>query len=138
MCTFDLLLGAETSRPDDIEVIMAMGDSITGAFLAKAPWPQSALDSQHPLSAMGSFEDRGVSYPIGGDPGAITIATILEHYSNVTGASTGSHPRGGCIAGLCTGVEGDGLNAAVGGSVAASMRGQVESECGLGPSEWGL
>lgn len=37
-------------------------------------------------------EDRGVSFAIGGDPGAVTLATLMKNYQpNLHGASLGEH-----------------------------------------------
>ena len=116
---------------------MALGDSITAGLLAKSsrdPVPTRSFslllnDEQLPLHTKPSIADeyRGVSYTTGYDPGAITIASILSHYSpNITGASVGHHPPIACTRPWCDDTfDKDGLNAAVSGSVAASLIRQV-------------
>lgn len=67
-------------------------------------------------------EYRGLSYPIGGDDDAITLPNILAHYSpGLRGMSRGSH-----LPVTVLRPEQDGLNAAVGGSLSASLLGQVQ------------
>ncbi len=125
---------------------MALGDSISAGLFAKStregplsrpsPPPPSlhvADEQQLPLgskpilsSLIAIDEYRGVSYPTGNDPGAITIASILSRYSpNLTGVSTGHHPPITCVGPVCQRPEGDGLNVAVSGSLSASLLGQV-------------
>lgn len=74
-----------------------------------------------------------MSYPIGNDPGAITVATILSHYSpSLTGVSTGHHPTVDCFGPRCTDrLAEDGLNAAISGSMAKSLVGQVQGKFAL-------
>lgn len=126
---------------------MALGDSITAGLLAKSTRAGPlhhlhAVDDGAQLSfqpASNSVlprldEYRGVSYSTGNDPGAISIASILLHYSpNLTGASIGHHPPVKCVGPVCERPEGDGLNAAVSGSLADSLFAQVEGmSLGLG------
>ncbi|KAL1408829.1 hypothetical protein Q8F55_005643 [Vanrija albida] len=118
-------------RPDDFAVLMALGDSITAGFLA-APVPESGSSSaQHvfaKLTPAPAEEYRGTSYAIGGDPGALTLPTLFGHWANVSGASTGHHPPLACLAGAgqCSRhPEGDALNAAVSGSIAANLADQA-------------
>jgi phospholipase B1 len=163
-------------RPDDIRVVMALGDSITAAFLAKGngwaiPWlgteeggwegrpaagrkaaerrdtwghhyaqmPFSTCELIPCLSHLISVdveEYRGVSYAIGGDPGAVTLPNILGHYSNLTGASIGHRPPVTCgvpgVSRLCSPHhEEDRFNAAVSGSTAAALVAEVQGRCGL-------
>ena len=92
--------GPELSRrPDDFSVVMALGDSITAGLLAKSTrrqglsLPLTSHDQipMQPEPVRGIAEDRGVSYAIGNDPGAITIPSILSHYTpNLVGVSLGS------------------------------------------------
>jgi phospholipase B1 len=66
-------------QPNDINVVMAIGDSITAAFgvMGREGW----LD-----------EFRGQSAPIGGDPDAITAAAFLRWFNpNVQGLAVGYH-----------------------------------------------
>lgn len=53
-------------RPVDVRVIFAIGDSITAAFAARGWLP---------------LEFRGLSFPIGGDAGRVTLPNILAKYS---------------------------------------------------------
>jgi len=66
-------------RPNDIKVVMAMGDSMTAGFgiMGVAGW----ID-----------EYRGKSGAIGGDPGQITVANFFKHYNPyIIGFSLGNH-----------------------------------------------
>lgn len=103
---------AKNLRPADIEVLGALGDSLTAGFGAKA------------ATVYNLFTDfRGVSYAIGGDKPAegklTTLGSILREYN----------PR---IKGLSTG-EGDiesagaNLNLAVTGAVIQDLPGQVKN-----------
>lgn len=77
-------------RFDDISVIAALvtnqmtkGDSITAALVAKAP-------SRFLVNS--TFENRGVSFAIGGDKDAITLPNIIKRFNpNIIGASIGDH-----------------------------------------------
>jgi len=65
--------------PQDIKVVMAMGDSITAGFGILG------LDG-------GLDEYRGLSGPIGGDTDAVTIPNFIKYYNpTVIGASVGQH-----------------------------------------------
>lgn len=151
---------ADTSRPDDFTILMALGDSISAALLARdgvrdpefssPPFlpsedaqailqhdPPTRLPSQAPnspgdqnlVTASNIQEWRGVSYAIGADPGALTFPNILAHYTHVVGTSTGHHSVV-CVGGEYGGCHppSDGLNAAVSGSIAASLWGQAVGE----------
>lgn len=122
---------------------MAIGDSITAGFLARPSDSDSDSELTHvtrspvlerggdnaqkPMSVLpGIKEYRGLSYPIGGDPGAITIPNILSHYSpNLTGMSKGHHPLSACVGGWCVWRYDDGLNGAVSGSTSGNLLSQV-------------
>lgn len=133
------------SRPDDFRVIMALGDSITAGLLARGSRSSSASSApsqvgrQRPLlPSLDIQEYRGLSYPIGSDPGVITIPEILRHFSpsaeEIPGSSKGKHPPVTClngwgIKGCAERPEEDGLNAAVSGSVSAGLLRQVEGGC---------
>lgn len=69
-----------------------------------------------------------MSYPTGLDSGIVSIASILSHYTNLTGGSTGSHLPATCPATACGFRARDGLNAAVSGSMARNLRAQVDRE----------
>ncbi|TYJ57438.1 hypothetical protein B9479_001754 [Cryptococcus floricola] len=144
---------AKDVRPDDIRVVMALGDSISAGLLARpSRTSSSSVLPQIPFlpKSVDIQEYRGVSYPIGSDPGAVTIPNILSHFitssseqgTKVQGGSTGHHPPVACLQSF--GVRGcmprpdeDGLNAAISGSVSASLLRQAEdllprlSELGL-------
>ncbi|GES80545.1 phospholipase B1, membrane-associated-like [Rhizophagus clarus] len=83
-------------RIDDIKVIMALGDSITAGFGAKGHHTNIPIDI-HNL-----HENRGVSFSIGGDPDAVTIANFIKHYSpELIGSSTGDHLVELCYGLIC-------------------------------------
>ena len=70
-------------RVSDIKVIMALGDSATAGFGAKTT---TFLDTQF------LQEYRGLSFAMGGDPGAPTLANFVKHYRpELVGASRGTH-----------------------------------------------
>jgi len=76
-------------HPNNIKVVMALGDSITAAF------------GVHGASG-GLVEARGQSWSIGMDPGAITAANFIKYFNpNVTGGSVGSHLTELCYGPLC-------------------------------------
>jgi phospholipase B1 len=112
-------------RPDDIKVIGALGDSITAGFAATG-----LKDPSKPIDISSIFEQRGVSWSIGGDKGAITVANYFKSYNpKIVGASVGEH-----IANLCYGIicppfqykpELDRFNAARSGALASNLMGEV-------------
>jgi phospholipase B1 len=68
---------------------MALGDSITAGF--------GIMGTQGDLN-----EFRGLSWAIGGDPNATTLATFLRYYTpNIQGASLGEHIVELCYGALC-------------------------------------
>ncbi|CAG8558485.1 11190_t:CDS:2 [Gigaspora margarita] len=111
-------------RPDDIKMIMALGDSITAGFLANA-----ICDENN--TTMKLHEYRGVSYAMGGDIGAVSIANFFKHYSpELKGASLGYHLVEVCYGVICPPKqykpEQDQMNAAQSGSLAKNLDYQVE------------
>ncbi|RIA98105.1 hypothetical protein C1645_174973 [Glomus cerebriforme] len=107
-------------RIDDIKVIMALGDSITAGFGAKGHNVKAPIDI-HKL-----HENRGVSFSIGGDPGAVTIANFIQHYSpELIGPSTGDHLVELCYGLICPPYqykpEKDRFNAAQSGMMASNL-----------------
>ncbi|EJD43634.1 hypothetical protein AURDEDRAFT_145439 [Auricularia subglabra TFB-10046 SS5] len=110
-------------RPDEFDVVMAVGDSITAGAFAKGIQPGS----------LSTFDEwRGVSYAAGGDPGAITLPNIIKRYNpNVRGASVGHHGVELCFGPLCpVGPVGwdsakDQLNAAQSGALAVNLLHEV-------------
>lgn len=76
-------------RPNDIKVIMTLGDSITAAF------------GVHGAEG-GLGEIRGVSFSIGADPNATTLANFIKHYSpDLIGGSVKEHIVELCYGKLC-------------------------------------
>jgi len=95
-------------RPGNIKVLMSMGDSITAAMSAKD------------TNILNLHEYRGLSFPIGTDPGVMTFANLLKQYSPPgypLGTSTGIGKRT---------MSTNGLNAAVSGAINSDMLGQAE------------
>ncbi|KAF7727440.1 DnaJ (Hsp40), sub C, member 2 [Apophysomyces ossiformis] len=73
-------------RPDDIKVVMGIGDSVMAGFGAKG------LQGRQYVSKSTLREDRGVSFAMGGDTGAVTLPNMIHYYSPyLYGASKGSH-----------------------------------------------
>ena len=94
-------------RIDDIKMVAALGDrqveefchlcmctsqetdrrsSITAGFAAKG------IQGPTIVNLANLSEDRGVSFAIGGDSGALTLATLMENYQpNLKGMSMGEH-----------------------------------------------
>ncbi|RUS14747.1 LOW QUALITY PROTEIN: hypothetical protein BC938DRAFT_477243, partial [Jimgerdemannia flammicorona] len=122
-------------RPDDIKVVMAIGDSITAAFAAKG------LAAGTILNINNLNENRGVSYAAGGlkltispnlhfwirtwplqDSGATTLPNFFGHYTSNLGASVGDHLVEVCFGILCPPYQyhpsRDRLNAAQSGALA--------------------
>jgi len=94
-------------RPGNIKVVMALGDSITAAMSAKD------------TNVLNLHEYRGLSFPIGADPGVVTIPNILKSYAPAgfpVGGSTGIGKRES---------TGNGLDGAVSGAINKDMLGQV-------------
>ncbi|KAI4898566.1 hypothetical protein NFI96_023156 [Prochilodus magdalenae] len=94
-------------RPGDINVVAAVGDSITAGFGAKAT----------NLNEL-TIEERGVSWSIGGDGNLETVTTIpniLRKFNpNLFGFSEGSNKRP------------NGFNMAIGGTKAIGIPAQVK------------
>lgn len=60
--------------------------SITAGFAAKGVQGPTIVNLDN------LDEDRGVSFAMGGDPGAVTLATLMKYYQpNLHGASLGEH-----------------------------------------------
>lgn len=111
---------------------MALGDSITAGFLARSDLFQPDFNqaAQRPILTVPVVREyRGLSYPIGGDPDAITFPNILQHWSkDLKGMSRGHHPLLACIGGWCAWRYDDGLNAAISGSTSQNLVLQVKGE----------
>ncbi|KAI9203298.1 GDSL-like Lipase/Acylhydrolase-domain-containing protein [Polychytrium aggregatum] len=108
-------------RADDIRVVAALGDSITAAFGADGRTPGQ------PLFIENLNENRGVSFFMGGDPGAITVANFVHNYKpSLTGSSYGTHVTELCYGLLCPPLQyhpvQDRLNAAQTGAMALNLQ----------------
>ncbi|KAJ3183707.1 hypothetical protein HDU85_002136 [Gaertneriomyces sp. JEL0708] len=80
-------------RPDDFKAIMALGDSITAGFAAEGL-------QLNPIENL--FENRGLSFSMGGDRGAISLANMFKTYSSgLRGASTGDRIVSYCGGSFC-------------------------------------
>ncbi|KAJ3104299.1 hypothetical protein HDU97_009375 [Phlyctochytrium planicorne] len=98
---------ARNVRPRDIQTVLAIGDSITAAF--------GVNSGRLPFTSITEY--RGLSFDIGGDPGAITVPNFLKNYnSGLKGASTGTTALKASISVL---------NAAVSAAKVADLNGQV-------------
>lgn len=104
-------------RPDDIEFVMAMGDSATAAFgagLFSRPWQTHSM----------MCEWRGSSFSIGADEGMPTLFNFVKHYNpDVWGGSEGKRLIPMCLSTIiCHAYDGthhpktDRLNGAVSAS----------------------
>jgi len=100
-------------RPGDIKAVMAMGDSITTGFGVRGT----------------ANESYGVSFSMGGDAGAITLANFLAQFStNLTGFSTGASAAEVCYGTNCPAARyyaQDNYNAAKSGAMAVDLGKQV-------------
>ncbi|KAI9340139.1 hypothetical protein DFJ73DRAFT_845372 [Zopfochytrium polystomum] len=111
-------------RIDDISVIAAMGDSITAAFAAKGlPTPGEITDVRH------TEENRGASFVMGGDVGAVTLPNFIRRYNpQLKGFSVGDHLAEVCYGPLCLPYAHwptDHLNAAQTGSLVMNLERQL-------------
>ncbi|KAJ3216858.1 hypothetical protein HDU67_008860 [Dinochytrium kinnereticum] len=80
-------------RVDEINVVAALGDSITAAFGAKGlPKKGEVLEKQN------TDENRGLSFIMGGDAGYDTVANFVRHFNPYAfGASFGDHLAEFCL-----------------------------------------
>jgi len=100
-------------RPNDIKVVIALGDSITAAF--------GLLGNAGEMN-----EFRGQSYSIGGDDNATTIPNFLSTYvPNIIGAAKGHHILEYCPGAPCPDFQYhpaiDVFNAAQSGAMAINL-----------------
>jgi len=73
-------------RPQDVKVVMAVGDSISAGFGMHAPHAYNLSHFQDML-----VEYRGDVFSIGGNTGSYTLPNYLKKYNpNILGASVGS------------------------------------------------
>lgn len=113
-------LSVHDLRIDDIKVISAIGDSITAGFGARDGDPFKVLN-----------EYRGISWAMGGDAGAVSIANMMKKYSpDLVGASLGEHLVNVCYGPLCPNFQyqakKDQFNAARSGSLAMNLMDQAK------------
>ncbi|CAO3614535.1 unnamed protein product [Mucor fragilis] len=112
-------------RVDDIKVIAAMGDSVSAGMLAKN------INSTY-ISMSDFVEYRGVSWTMGGDSDAPSIAKYVKHFSpDLYGASVGQKPARLCPdTFFCLDAEHtpeiDVLNAAQSGATSKELPEQVD------------
>ncbi|KAI9322818.1 hypothetical protein BX666DRAFT_2117993 [Dichotomocladium elegans] len=123
-------LPARTSAPgsvsdlriDDIKVIAALGDSIMAGF--------GMMGYKGGLDLGALLEYRGNSWGVGGDDGAITLATMAEHFNpDIKGASVAEHIVSLCGGNFCAISHRplrDKLNAAISGAIAADLNSQLD------------
>lgn len=99
-------------RPGDIKIMMAMGDSITTGFGVRGA----------------ANESYGISFSMGGDAGAVTIANFFGQFNpNLTGFSAGTYPAQVCYGTNCPAArylpDKNANNAAKAGALVAEMVG---------------
>ncbi|KAK9766006.1 hypothetical protein K7432_005237 [Basidiobolus ranarum] len=112
-------------RADDIKVFMALGDSITAGFGAKG------IQNNRLISIKSLYENRGVSYAVGGDPGETTIPNLFGHYNTTArGPSVGDHLVELCYGPLCPPFQyrpaKDNLNAAQSGALSTNLGTEID------------
>ncbi|KAG7539647.1 hypothetical protein FFLO_03446 [Filobasidium floriforme] len=144
---------AEDLRPDEISVVMAIGDSITAGLFARpasddlSPSMKSREADQHFFPGFKGFEEyRGVSFSTGGDADAVTLANNIRYYNpDLKGQSYGHHRPPVLSKAFGHTPANDGLNAAKSGAKAKDLLSQVEdyilpslNEVGVETGEWKL
>jgi len=95
-------------QPGHIKVITSLGDSITCGYSAKD------------TSVISLKQYRGLSFPIGADPGVITLPNLIKQYSPP------GFPIGGSIGTGLRDAPGNGLNGAVSGAINSDLLGQAQ------------
>jgi len=95
-------------HPAHIKVITALGDSITCGYSAKD------------TSVISLKQYRGLSFPIGGDPGVVTMPNLLKQYSPP------GYPIGPSIGTGLRDDPGNNLNGAVSGAINSDLLGQAQ------------
>ncbi|KAI8908993.1 hypothetical protein EDD86DRAFT_191129 [Gorgonomyces haynaldii] len=113
-------------RIDDIKVVAAIGDSITAGFGAAG-----LKNPNNPISLTTLFEQRGLSFAIGGDDNAVTVPNFMKRYNpDIVGASVGEHIANICYGLICPPFQYrpsyDKFNAARSGSLAFNLDNQVD------------
>ncbi|KAI8646013.1 hypothetical protein BD408DRAFT_381327 [Parasitella parasitica] len=112
-------------RPDDIRIVMGLGDSVMAAFAAKGV--QNSF-----FNIKNLYENRGVSFAMGGDPNVVSLPNIINYYSyDMVGSSVGDH-----IISICFGnqicpdgqyrAKIDVLNAAQSGARSLNLNHQID------------
>ena len=97
-------------KPSDVEVVAAIGDSMTAALFAKV---KTVLGLLPGLIDKHSLEFRGVSWSMGGDEGVTTLPNLIKHYNpNLQGYSVKTGKEGTANAAY---------NFAVSGAVASGL-----------------
>ncbi|KAH8548110.1 hypothetical protein BGW37DRAFT_461495 [Umbelopsis sp. PMI_123] len=133
-------IAAYDLRPDDFSMIMALGDSVSAGFGV------GGIQGQF-LSASSLQEYRGLSFSIGGDPNAITIANMMRYYSHdLVGSSTGTNLITLCFQSFCPDFQyhtNDYFNAAQSGAHSSDLSHEldyliptVHQYIGLNQSGW--
>ncbi|KAI9092175.1 hypothetical protein DFS34DRAFT_312326 [Phlyctochytrium arcticum] len=115
-------------RPDDFKAVMALGDSIVAGLAAKNP------ASDDPPTQFAT-EYRGISFALGGDNGAPTLANFLRQYSpGLEGSSTGERLIKVCYGILCPWIPGgreDGYNIARSGAMVSNLDREADALIGV-------
>lgn len=96
-------------RPQDLKVIMALGDSYTAAFSASAPIEElnrgflsRTLSSLVGIELELFEESRGLSFSMGQDEDKDTLPNYFKHYSpSIVGGSEGQHLMTFCWGRVC-------------------------------------
>jgi len=106
----DVATSIRDLRPSDIKAVMAMGDSITTGFGVRGA----------------ANESYGISFSMGGDSGASTLANFFLAYNpNLRGFSKGTYPAEVCYGANCPSIRyyptQDVNNAAKSGSMVSDM-----------------
>ncbi|KAJ3286672.1 hypothetical protein HK104_008918 [Borealophlyctis nickersoniae] len=112
-------------RIDDIKAVAALGDSITAGAVAKG------LKKKNLLALLPALEeDRGISFTMGGDAGAVTLPNLISRFQpNLVGQGKGDHPLTICYGLLCPAFqyqEYHELNAAQSAALVMNLDGQVD------------
>ncbi|CAO3634601.1 unnamed protein product [Mucor fragilis] len=73
-------------RPDDFRIVMGLGDSVMAAFAAKG------VQDNNFFNIKNLYENRGISFAMGGDANTVTVPNIMNYYSyGLVGSSKGDH-----------------------------------------------
>ncbi|OAD01374.1 hypothetical protein MUCCIDRAFT_165262 [Mucor lusitanicus CBS 277.49] len=73
-------------RPDDFRIVMGLGDSVMAGFAAKG------VQDNNFFNIKNLYENRGISFAMGGDDNTVTVPNIINYYSyNLVGSSKRDH-----------------------------------------------